>query len=57
MNKEGPDQTTHFSRMLLLRHGQRHDLYLNPETGKKEPVPRHSEIDENLARHILKILT
>ncbi|MBP1695068.1 MAG: YcfA family protein [Deltaproteobacteria bacterium] len=42
---------------LLLRHGQRHDLYLNPKTGKKQPVPRHSEIDENLARHIIKILT
>ena len=42
---------------LLPRHGQRHDLYLNPKTGKKQPVPRHSEIDENLARHIIKILT
>jgi len=42
---------------ILLRHGKRHDLYANPKTGKKQPVPRHSEIDENLARHIIKILT
>ena len=42
---------------ILLRHGQRHDLYINPKTGKKQPVPRHDEIDEILARHIIKILT
>ncbi len=27
------------------------------ETGKKQPVPRHNEIDENLAKHIMKELT
>jgi predicted RNA binding protein YcfA (HicA-like mRNA interferase family) len=42
---------------VLVRHGLRHDLYKNPATGKKQPVPRHSEIDEHLARHILKELT
>jgi len=42
---------------LLLRHGNRHDLYKNPATGKKQPVPRHDEIDENLAKHILKELS
>jgi len=42
---------------VLLRHGQRHDLYLNPKTRKKQPVPRHNEIDESLAQHIIKILT
>jgi len=42
---------------VLVRHGHRHDLYKNPATGKKQPVPRHNEIDESLARHILKELT
>lgn len=42
---------------ILLRHGSRHDLYINPKTGKKQPVPRHNEIDEILAKHILKVLT
>jgi predicted RNA binding protein YcfA (HicA-like mRNA interferase family) len=42
---------------VLVRHGARHDLYKNPVTGKKQPVPRHNEIDEYLARHILKELT
>ncbi len=41
---------------VLLRHGARHDIYLNPETGQRQPVPRHSEIDERLARHIKKQL-
>jgi len=41
---------------VLARHGARHDLYKNPKTGKKQPVPRHDEIDENLANHIIKEL-
>jgi len=41
---------------VLIRHGASHDLYQNPLTGKKQPVPRHSEIDDNLARHIRKCL-
>jgi mRNA interferase HicA len=41
---------------ILERHGARHDLYKNPHTGKKQPVPRHAEIDENLAKHIIKEL-
>ncbi len=45
------------SGCILVRHGSRHDLYKNPTTGKKQPVPRHNEIDENLAGHIIKELT
>ena len=41
---------------ILLRHCHRHDLYVNPKTGKKQPVPRHNEIDETLANHITKEL-
>jgi mRNA interferase HicA len=41
---------------VLHRHGSRHDIYLNPATGNKQPVPRHAEIDEALARHIKKYL-
>jgi predicted RNA binding protein YcfA (HicA-like mRNA interferase family) len=38
---------------VLVRHGNRHDLYKNPKTGKKQPVLRHVEIDEDLAKHII----
>jgi predicted RNA binding protein YcfA (HicA-like mRNA interferase family) len=41
---------------VLLRSGSRHDIYLNPATGQRQPIPRHSEIDEALARHIKKYL-
>ena len=41
---------------VLLRSGARHDIYINPSTGKKQPVPRHIEIDNHLARHIRKYL-
>lgn len=44
------------SGCFLLRHGSRHDIYLNPSTGQKQPIPRHSEIDDHLARHIMKYL-
>jgi mRNA interferase HicA len=41
---------------ILHRHGSRHDIYVNPATGQKQPVPRHNEIDDVLAKHILKYL-
>ncbi|WP_091332046.1 type II toxin-antitoxin system HicA family toxin [Allochromatium warmingii] len=41
---------------LLLRHGKKHDIYHNPTTGASEPVPRHNDINEHLAKHILKSL-
>ncbi|MCK4728634.1 MAG: type II toxin-antitoxin system HicA family toxin [Desulfobacterales bacterium] len=41
---------------VLLRPGSRHDIYLNPRTGQKQPVPRHNEIDNALAKHIRKYL-
>jgi hypothetical protein len=31
-------------------------VFANQRTGQKQPVPSHSEIDEALARHILKYL-
>ena len=41
---------------VLLRHGRRHDWYLNPTTAVAQPVPRHTEINEVLAKRILKML-
>jgi len=40
----------------LARSGARHDIYLNPATGLKQPVPRHAEISDVLAKHIRKYL-
>ncbi len=44
------------SGCVLIRHGGRHDWYQNPRTGLAQPVPRHREVKEHLARHILRIL-
>lgn len=41
---------------VLIRHGARHDWYQNPETKVAQPIPRHREIKESLAKHILKML-
>jgi mRNA interferase HicA len=41
---------------VLLRHGAKHDIYHQPKAGKSEPVPRHREVNEFLAKKILKSL-
>jgi len=41
---------------ILVRHGGRHDWYRNPRTGVSQPVPRHREIKDHMARHILAML-
>ena len=41
----------------LVRHGAKHDWYRNPGTEVSQPVPRHREIKERLARHIIKVLS
>ncbi len=44
------------SGCVFIRHGGQHDWYRNPQTGVLQPVPRHREINESLAKHILKKL-
>jgi mRNA interferase HicA len=41
----------------LVRHGGKHDWYRNPATGEMQAVPRHREIKENMARHIIRKLS
>jgi hypothetical protein len=42
---------------VLVRHGGKHDWYRNPATGVSQPIPRHREIGEALARRIIRILS
>jgi mRNA interferase HicA len=44
------------SGCFMHRHGSRNDIYMNPTTGQKQPVPRHNEIDDTLVKHIKKHL-
>lgn len=41
---------------VLVRHGAKHDWYRNPITGVSQPVPRHREIKDMLAKQIIKLL-
>jgi len=41
---------------LLFREGKRHSVFHNPKTGRTSTVPRHSEIDDLLAKKICKDL-
>lgn len=42
---------------VLIRHGGKHDWFQNPITKMSQPVPRHREIGESLAKHIIKKLS
>lgn len=41
---------------VFVRHGGRHDWYQNPKTRISQPIPRHAEINELIAKHIVKVL-
>ncbi len=45
------------SGCVFVRHGGKHDWYRNPMTGALQPIPRHREIKEHLARRIIKLLS
>lgn len=42
---------------VLKREGRSHSLWMNPETGELEAVPRHVEIPNKLARKICRGLS
>jgi len=41
---------------VLIRHGGKHDWYQNSNTKVSQPVPRHREITDSLAKYIIKML-
>ncbi len=49
-----PIKTLADSGCELLRRGAKHDIYHNPKTGKSQPVSRHEEINELLAKKIIR---
>ncbi len=42
---------------VMIRSRGKHDWYLNPKSGVSQPVPRHREIKEYLARQIIRKLS
>lgn len=57
MKRRELERKLRFSGCYLKREGASHSLWINPNNGKTESVPRHAEIKEPLAKKILKRLT
>jgi predicted RNA binding protein YcfA (HicA-like mRNA interferase family) len=41
---------------VFVKHGKKHDQYIQPKTGTKDQVPRHPNISEDTAKSIIKNL-
>jgi predicted RNase H-like HicB family nuclease len=56
--EEYPDYRSQGTTLDELKENlkDRHDWYQNPNTKISQPIPRHSEITDSLAKHIIKIL-
>ncbi len=57
MNRQDLIRRIEKDSCVLIRHGARHDWYQNPKTKVSQPIPRHRDIREPLAKHILKMLS
>ena len=42
---------------VIVREGTSHSLWANPQTGRKEAIPRHTEIKKPLAHSICRHLS
>ncbi len=42
---------------VLIREGGDHSIWSNPQTGRKEAIPRHNAIKKYLARSICRNLS
>ncbi|MCP4578584.1 MAG: type II toxin-antitoxin system HicA family toxin [Deltaproteobacteria bacterium] len=50
-------RTIKSSGCVFVRHGGNHDWYRNPQSGKSQPIARHTEIEDGLAKRIIKRLS
>ena len=41
---------------IFIKHGSKHDQYIQPRTGKSDQVPRHPRISEETAKSIIRNL-
>jgi predicted RNA binding protein YcfA (HicA-like mRNA interferase family) len=42
---------------VFVRHGSKHDIYENSKTNKSTQVPRHPDVNEMVAKAIIKFFT
>jgi predicted RNA binding protein YcfA (HicA-like mRNA interferase family) len=43
--------------VIFVRHGSKHDVYLQPSTNIETTVPRHDEIKKFTAKNIINTLS
>jgi len=43
--------------VVFVRHGKKHDVYIQPATKIETTIPRHEDIKEFTARSIIKTLS
>jgi hypothetical protein len=43
--------------VVFVRHGKKHDVYMQPATKIETTIPRHDEIKEFTAKNIIKTLS
>jgi len=56
MNRQKLEKILSKHGCFLLREGSKHSVFFNPKNNKTTTVPRHKEIDDFLAKKILKDL-
>jgi len=56
MKRRDLEKKLRLAGCYLKREGASHSLWINPQNGMIEAIPRHREIKEPLARKILKSL-
>jgi predicted RNA binding protein YcfA (HicA-like mRNA interferase family) len=42
---------------VFVRHGARHDIYENPRTNTSTQIPRHADVNELVAKAIIKFFS
>jgi predicted RNA binding protein YcfA (HicA-like mRNA interferase family) len=47
----------HGQGAVFVKHGKKHDQYIQPKTGTTDYIPRHSDIAEDTAKSIIKNLS
>ncbi len=57
MKRSDLERRLRMAGCYLKREGASHSLWINPQTGVVEAIPRHTEVKEPLARKFLKNLS
>jgi len=53
MNRRAFIKILELNGVFFDHHGSKHDIYLHKGTGKKIPVPRHSEFSNEFLKDLL----